>query len=88
MKEVKVKYFTETEFWGYDSRTGEAVYRTFKYGVAVCPICGYECDGILYDGSEFPSLMDDVCLHLRRIKNGVAFFSEEERPEINPFIRY
>jgi len=87
MKKVKVEYFQETEFFGVKD-DGEAIYRTYTYGVAICPFCGYECDAILRDNSEFPSLLDDVCLHLRRVKDGIAYFSKEERPEINPFKRY
>jgi len=58
-----------------------------RYCIAVCPFCGYECDGCLYDFSEYPGLMDNFCMHLEKIRGGIAYFSEEKRPEINPFER-
>jgi len=56
-----------------------------KINKVVCPFCGYQCDSTLHNGQN-PSLVDDVCVHLRKVINGVAYFTKKWRPEIKPFI--
>ena len=51
----------------------------------VCPFCKYNCDATLSNG-EYPSLVDDVCPHFRKVKHGVAYFYKKWRPNIKPFI--
>ena len=79
LKKVKISYHTE-----YDNvRDVEYV-----YGVVECPYCGYENDGVFQEGGKYPSLLDDVCEHMRFVEEGYAYFSKKERPMIFPSVRY
>ena len=83
MKKVKINFY-----WDWDWLTNEY----YRYGVVVCPYCGYECDGILHDG-RYPSLFDDVCEHFDHITEDEEYviFKEEDAAAsrlIDPFERY